>query len=344
MEQNKNDLIKIPTISRTEETKSVYLARAEQLLKRAKKELKIFQDDDLDVRQFVIWLVEKKSTIHRRSWRQYKSAVVYYLEVYENAEIASEALEYIKNINSIGAKTQTDKTSSLKLKKITYDDWKTLDTYLQTKNNKWHEQLRAWLRASILTGLRPIEWRNAVFFMHEEQPALKIQNAKSTNGRSHGETRTLLLKDVNSDDLIAIKAHLNNIRTFKGMEEYEYFYRGCAIALYKACRRCWPRRKKHITLYSTRHQFSANAKSSGFTKMEVAAMMGHAVDITATIHYGRKVAGNETVGISPIDEEVAKVRQVESIDIKNIGDRTIIKKKKTNSDIFAELESGIKKT
>ena len=105
---------------------------------------------------------------------------------------------------------------------------------------------------------------------------------------------------------------------FLGMDEYDYFYNGCAIALYKACRQCWPRRKRHITLYSTRHQFSANAKSSGFSRAEIAAMMGHAVDITATIHYGRKQAGNEKVGILPVEDEVSKIRSVDINDMKVI--------------------------
>lgn len=311
--------------TRNEKTKNDYLLRAKQLIKRAKKELHLIEDETLDVRQLVIWLNEHKKNINRESWRYYKSSVIYYLENYEDQEAAMEALDFLRDITSIGALTYTEKTSSLKLKKITFEDWLKLDTYLDSKNNKWHAELRAWLRASIITGLRPVEWLNSHFFEYEGKPALKILNAKNTNGRSHGETRTLILEGVNKDDIQAIKTHLNSVRTFSGMGEYDYFYRGCAIALYKACRKCWPRRKKHITLYSTRHQFSANAKSSGFSKIEVAAMMGHAVDITATIHYGRKQAGNEKLGVSPIDEDVSRVRKVDVDDFK-----TVIKSRNDN--------------
>jgi hypothetical protein len=305
--------------SRTDKTKQDYLLRARQLINRAKKDLALTEDEPLDVRQLVIWLSEHKKNINRESWRQYKSAVVYYLENHEDEDEAIEALEYIKDMTSIGALTYTEKTSSLKLKKISFEDWQKLDNFLINKNNKWHDELRSWLRASIITGLRPVEWRNTHFLTHDGKPAIKILNAKSTNGRSHGENRTLLLEDVSTEDIQAIKNHLNSVRTFAGMGEYEYFYRGCAIALYKACRKCWPRRKRHITLYSTRHQFSANAKSSGFSKVEVAAMMGHAVDITATIHYGRKQAGNEKLSVSPIEEDVSRVRKVEMEDFKAIA-------------------------
>lgn len=303
--------------TKEEETKEKYLLRAKQLIKKAKRELGIYDDEDLDVRQLVVWLNEHKKNITPSCWRQYKSSVVYYLEVLDDdPQACVEALEYLKDITSLGCVSYTEKTSSLKLKKISFDDWQKLDNYLKTKNNKWHEELVCWLRASIITGLRPVEWKNTQFFSHENKPALKVLNAKRTNGRSHGENRTLVLEDVSAEDIVIIKIHLNNVRTFSGMGEYEYFYRGCSIALYKACRKCWPRRKRHITLYSTRHQFSANAKSSGFSRAEIAAMMGHAVDITATIHYGKKESGNERTGVMPIEEEVFKVRSIDVHDMR----------------------------
>jgi len=310
------ELENFSVITRNEQTKVDYLNRAEQLIKKAKKQLDMYADEELDVRQLVVWLNEHKANIARTTWRQYKSAVIYYLENYPDTLAADEALEYIRDITSIGALTHTERTSSLKMKKISYEDWERLDGFLKEKDKKWHEQLRFWLRASIITGLRPVEWRSAIFTQHEGEPALKVQNAKSTNGRAHGETRTLVLKNVKPDDLNAIRSHLNNVRMYSGMDAYEYFYNGCAIALYKACRKCWPRRKRHITLYSTRHQFSANAKSSGFSRAEVAALMGHAVDITATIHYGRKQAGNETLSINPTEEDVSRVRVIDTEDFK----------------------------
>lgn len=307
--------------TKTEQTKQKYLARAMQLVRRARKELMIAEDEELDVRQLVVWLNEYKPNINPKSWRQYKSSVIFYLQTHEDIQAATEAIEYLKDITSKGAASHTEKTSSLKLKKISFEDWEKLDTFLKNKNNKWHEQLRAWLRASIITGLRPVEWKNAHFLIHNGHPALKIQNAKHTNGRANGPTRTLLLQELRDVDLIAIKSHLNNVRTFEGMGEYEFFYQGCAIALYKACRKCWPRRKRHITLYSTRHQFSANAKSSGMSRLEVAALMGHAVDETAGEHYGRKQAGNEKIGVIPLEEEVSRVRHISIDDFKHKIDK-----------------------
>lgn len=315
------------SIGRSEQTKQRYLNRSRQLIARARKELGIRDSEDLDVRQLAIWLSEHKRNINSKSWRQYKSSVIYFLETCQDELAAEEAIEYLRNQDSSGSKTKTDKTSSMKLKKITIEDWTKLESFFTERGNKWHDELKFWLRSSIITGLRPTEWKNAVFCSYEGKPALKIQNAKNTNGRANGPIRTLVLENVSKEDLAVIKTHLNNVRTFAGMGEYDFFYQGCAVALYKACRKCWPRRKRHITLYSTRHQFSANAKSSGMSRTEVAALMGHAVDETAGEHYGRKQAGNERIGVSPIESEVDSVRRVTIDDFQkgknaNLGEST----------------------
>lgn len=315
--------------SKTEDTKKKYMERAIQLINRATKDLQISTADNIDVRQLVVWLVEKKPTISRSTWRQYKSSIIFYLEHHKEIQAANEAIEYLKDITSNGAIKHSTKTSSQKLKKITFQDWHKIEEYLKARDLKWHKQLRDWLRSSILTGLRPIEWRNTIYTESNGVPMLIIKNAKHTNGRSHGATRTLILENIRVEDIKTIKTHLANIKIFSGMDEYAYFYNGCHFALYKACRECWPKRKKHITLYSTRHQFSANAKASGFSKQEIAAMMGHAIDDTATKHYGRKTAGNESLSVTPTQDEVSRVKIAES--------NWVNSKKLSNFDVLSDL-------
>lgn len=306
-------------ITRDTKTENDYLIKAIQLIKKAKKELQLSDTTDIDFRQLAIWLCEHKKNIKSSTWRYYKSSILYFLESYDSLE-AIEAINYLKDIKSEGSLKHSTKTSSLKLKKICHEDWNKLYNYLISKNNKWNKELIEWLKSSLITGLRPIEWKNAKLETLDDKPVLLIKNAKFTNNRSHGEFRTLLLENLTHENLQIIKNHLNTTKTFVGMDEYEYFYRGCSVALNKACRSCWPRRKQHITLYSARHQFSSNAKLSGFTKAEIAAMMGHAVDITATIHYGRKQSGNEQLSITPLQEDVEKVREIKVSDFKTFID------------------------
>jgi hypothetical protein len=55
--------------------------------------------------------------------------------------------------------------------------------------------------------------------------------------------------------------------------------------LYDIDRAVFPRRHSHITISTCRHEFAAMAKLI-FHPEEVAALMGHAVDETAHVHYG----------------------------------------------------------
>lgn len=59
------------------------------------------------------------------------------------------------------------------------------------------------------------------------------------------------------------------------------------------------------TLYTARHQFSANAKSSdGLTRTEIAALMGHASIYTAGEHYGKRRSGRGRLGVPRSEAEV----------------------------------------
>lgn len=72
-------------------------------------------------------------------------------------------------------------------------------------------------------------------------------------------------------------------------------------------------RKNRITLYSGRHQFSANAKKAGVPAIEIAAMMGHGSDETHVKSYGKRRVGKGgfTIQADPLDvERVAEIIQV----------------------------------
>jgi len=66
-------------------------------------------------------------------------------------------------------------------------------------------------------------------------------------------------------------------------------------------------RNGNITLYTARHPFSANAKSDGLTREEVAALMGHASIYTAGTHYGKRRSGHGGLGMH-VDGEKVRAR------------------------------------
>lgn len=298
--------------TRAPSTLKAYPIRARSLIQRCRRQLSVSPHDALDYRQLVGWLIQQKVTLNARSWRQYKASMVYFLEqevLRDNDPVADEALNHLRGEGSEGSQKHTHKTSSTKLKKFPLRDYVRLTQYLDDHPDRWSEDLRRWLAVGLLTGLRPVEWGQSRLIASHEEPALLVQNAKATNNRAHGTHRTLLLGGLSDDERELIRAHVERAVDFRQAEQYARFMQGCATSLARAVRQIWPRRDRYPTLYSLRHQFSADAKASGLTMEELAALMGHAVNTTATQHYGRRSAGLEMVRVRPDPSEVARVRQ-----------------------------------
>ena len=292
--------------TRTKQTVEVYLKRAQTFVKKAREELRLAPGAPLDPRDFAAWLAAKRNTLTNSSWRQYKSAAICLLEQINN-DAAFEALDYLRELDGSSCNNKTERTSSQKLKRFPIKDFQKITDYLRNHPGKWHKPLLDWIIGSSLTGLRPHEWVGANLIEFENERALCVINAKHTNGRAHGPDRTLLLGALSDDEFDIINMHSKRAREWDALEQFDDFYKGCSLTLYHVSRKLWPRRLKHVTLYSCRHQFTANAKASGFSTVEIAAMMGHAVDTTATKHYGKKAAGHEMLRVRAIDNDIQNV-------------------------------------
>lgn len=310
--------------TRSESTKKEYKRRTRELSRRCRKELEIHNHELLDLRRFVGWLINQKTTLARTTWRQYKASVVYFLEVEvesNNDPIAHEALELLLPEDVEGCIPVSTRTSGIKLKKFPLKDFQTLHQYLENTPGIWHEPLRRWLVASLLTGLRPQEWAHTIYTFKNGEDALVIKNAKHTNGRAHGPTRTILLGGLTVEERETIRQHVEVAIEWEAHQDYKHFYQACASTLGRLSRKLWPKRSQHVSLYSARHQFSADAKASGMSREEIAALMGHAVDETASIHYGRKTAGYNLCRVRPDPNEVNRIRN--TFQNRYIGDNEI---------------------
>lgn len=302
-----------PHPTRTPATEAAYRRRTRELVARCRRELTIHPHEQMDYRQFAGWLISHKTQWARTTWRQYKAAVVYSLEqevAKTKSAMAQEALEALLPVDVEGCVAKTRKTSGSKLKRFPARDYRALVQWMRQHPGQWHADLERWLTVSLLTGLRPQEWAHAIMKGAGGNASLLIENAKATNQRAHGPTRTLLLDGLTDSERELIATHLQRCQEWEKSGQFKSFYHGCSATLTRLGRLLWPARQQYPTLYSTRHQFSADAKASGFLREELAAMMGHAVDDTATKHYGRKVAGHNMVRVRPDPAEVARVRQV----------------------------------
>lgn len=322
---------KLQKFTRTQETERQYLHKASELMKRCRLDLEIDDIHPLDYRQFVGWLVCLKQDWKANTWKQYKAAVSYILEKEmetigkedKRYHIAKEAYRFLKTQNQYGTQKTSEYTSAKKMKKCAMDDFVKIMAVLENdtvvmkqhrinvrlNNSRWRGALIHWMYAGILTGLRPIEWATSEIIETDESVKLIVKNGKNTNGRTHGDTRTIditLLSDSEKEhirEMVKIANEQNNANT------YEAFKVGCSNLLSTTYKKIFPTRKEKISLYSLRHQFSANAKMSGFTREEIAALMGHAVDDTATVHYAKKRSGHSVCMVMADPEEVKRIRK-----------------------------------
>lgn len=304
-------------MTRTPKTDAQYAARFRQLQGQAAKSLGIQTPSSVAPIQVVEHLIYRRPSIAKRTWRQYKAALV--AELTRSRDAAPDraaqheinhALQILLQEPQTGAMTRGTRTSAKKLRALPNKDFDTLCHYVQSKVgvHAWAAALLVWCRAAHPTGLRPSEWSGAsLITLPTGHPALVVTNAKATNGRGNGETRTLDLSGCSVDEIHALEEMLEIAEGFRQDGGYERFQDRLRQYLYKAARAALGRRERYPSLYTFRHQFAANAKRQ-FNQGEVAALLGHGSDATASRHYAQGRLAQGSLGVKPVTGEVGRVR------------------------------------
>lgn len=279
-------------ITREASTEHAYLHRARNLLFTIERETgeatptAIFQ-----------WLLAKSKEIAPSTLRQYRSALLFYMSTLgetipvESRTDMANAIEAIRKIQTGGAIT-IKRTSSRKLRTIKERQLAYLIAELRTSPHKWDHIAADVFLASLATGLRPCEWEKAEIIEDGEDGyagvTLLVQNAKNTNGRSTGQTRTLRIpNDAGAGFVRNVLAHLLT-QSGKGIS-----FKSFVEQTSRALTRTWKKisnKSQNVSLYTARHQFSANAKNL-YSKAAVAILLGHCSEETAGFHYGKKRSG-----------------------------------------------------
>lgn len=244
-----------------------------------------------------------------------------------------EAYQALRKLITNDLPLKTQQTSSTKLKYLPKATLEGLTEYSQKTRKAIHAgTLVAFLKANILVGLRPDEWFAATFatYIHRNEIgdykigkggklttsiALVVDNAKTTYGRGNGEKREILLHGVSDSDLATLMHFGEIIASFSkkfppGTSRAELakaFFKPLQRTMCEALKRMGHPPKSLPTTYSTRHQAVANAKASGMSAREIAAMFGHISVSTAKNHYGRKVNGWMKTAFRPSPESIAAV-------------------------------------
>lgn len=313
--------------------KAAYRRRGRQLIKRAISELTPALGHPPQPDQLVDWLIALKKKLVASSFRQYKASMLAAFQfsilqrrkeaavgAISNGEAAilllEAAMKRLAAEPQTGCKKETCLTSSQKAKQLPNDDHLLIEKTLQGSNSKYRDALIDYLIANVRTGLRPQEWRQVTILQDDDEAfTLLVLNLKSDDVRAHGEHRTLRFVNLPLNDRAAICRWVQTVIA-AGEDGVTKLLSGLGDLLARTDRLIWPRRKQHYTLYSGRHEFAALAKLV-YAPEEVAALMGHASDLTATSHYGRYRKGaklppeiQRLIDMLPVPDpsEVARVR------------------------------------
>lgn len=287
--------------------------------------------------------------IARNTARLYKASLLN--RVVQNASAALDKglpldeyeseYEKIETINTQNAASTSKNTSALKLKQFPTEILQQIERlkFVDSSFNRFKnlDFVIKFIRANLVVGLRPIEWAEAVFFDYiniennKEQtrtssPALCVLNAKNSQGRANGNERDIIFDNITVEqlgDIIQFTKLLQaNLDGYSGTER-EKRANEIFVNAQQTFNRVIAKLKipmsKRPTLYSTRHQCIANAKSSHLTDIEIAALFGHKTTETARMHYGKKIHGSGKVVIKPSKESIIKVKeQLLSYELNNL--------------------------
>lgn len=290
----------MPVQSRTGDTEQAYLRQAAALSERAQAHFGLPGDEECHPDTLMNYLESIAGGLRPATLRSYRSSVRLQFQRFSEAPLYAAALIRLDSLVLKGAKKGEvpARGPAQKRKSISQSDLFRLAEHVAQMNEGkvmnpfWPVRALRWLQASVITGLRPVEWKDAQWLGDPADGKLLVKNAKHTNGRSHGMNRIIEF-DRGHWLAPAVDLHMGLLKEWMSHEgnTFESYYSGCRKALQRCVRNLWPKRDQHITLYSGRHQFSANLKADGATPKTVADLMGHNSEETAKSHYGKRRSG-----------------------------------------------------
>lgn len=240
----------------------------------------------------------RRAQLARATWRQYRAALSWFFE----HEGLAEAAVYARSLRQSPCLRRTQRTSAQKSKYLPLERLTRLIEELAGARGRYDRATGLWLLANYYLGLRPEEWWAAQWVGERR---LRVRNAKASQHRTFGAYRTLMLDALAAEEMRVVHEFMAIVAAHPN---WRRLYTACRKRLHKLNRRLWPRARRHITLYSGRHQFASDHKASHLSRDEVAALMGHGSTLTSDRHYGRRGYGRRRGRVRPSPEDVERVR------------------------------------
>jgi hypothetical protein len=312
----------------TQKTQIAYSKRWRQLFVKARRELRIIDPKPMDVAR---WLHGHAQKVSRSTMRQYRAAAMEYcfrlrrFSLEENVPAIDEAIKILGAIDPSNCLQKAASTSATKMKDFPEHMVDAVLNELADRESARSRDLVWLLKASLLAGARPVEWERASWTFHPEIGAgsLKFYNAKNTQNRAHGPTRLLLFTSIENEDYLVLDSWTKRARDIGRQRNFERYMHDLQDLLADTLRGLFPRLKSYPTLYSCRHAAIARWKATYMAgpigseewlhgAAVIAAMAGHATDLTASQHYARGRKGKQSKRSFPMPQadpdEVSRIR------------------------------------
>lgn len=276
----------------------------------------------MSVEKAIRWCVDNHlPSWSQPTWRMHRCGYRLLLKKkLEQGEVSKEEhdalLKLMKESQGLTKAQRVKKTSSKRKKVITYDHIMMIEELVTKKKSKWGQALVIFLKAAVATGLRPNEWRTAELNSDASgRLIVKSVNFKANEVRSYAPYREIDITGIPENFIDSVKKQIDIVKGITENGLIDDYMTGCSSLLYWCNQKLWPKRKANLTLYTGRHQFSANAKASkDVSEVERAAMMGHKTTVTSRERYGKTRTGNQGLTPKIADENV--LRKINNPEIK----------------------------
>ncbi|PND37923.1 hypothetical protein C1O66_10550 [Paucibacter aquatile] len=279
--------------------------------------------DDRNLQLAITWH-DLRPFISASTDRQYKAALMQHLREHPSEEdidrVVMELLDPEQGISEIEhddrlaeqrkRNLMERRGSQQRARYVSPEDWHTLITALCASSSQVGKLAAVWLASTRATGLRPCEWATA----RRQGVTLIVQNAKATNGRSHGPTREIFVGGLDPMQLRIIDSLLD-VMAMLPEGAFVDLYNRVRDLVADVGRASLTKRSTYPTLYSARHLFAAEAKRE-LTRIEVAALMGHRSIASAAQNYleGRYAQGGGALKVRASDRDMDTVRRANGSD------------------------------
>lgn len=263
--------------------------------------------------EFLEWAVKTKLLTQQSStWRITKSRLK---NIFDHPLFHKTIEETEQKIRIEIDLHTNDSPGTLSVKKAKYfpsNAFNAIIRFLGLSKSEVADDAIRWLKVSLITGMRGIEWTKTEFNENNGIPFLRIVNTTKGSPFNNASNplppvRIFPLSHVSFDDIQLIKQHLRAIKLIietQGNEGFRKHYEQITNLIYLQNRKLPDESKQHGSygIYSCRHQLIANLKfTKKFSIEQIGRMMGQSTKRITERTYAKASKGYQSD--TPFEDE-----------------------------------------